>query len=71
MRKGWLIVALGVLAVAAGCGASSGDTPVEEYKIEPGKQQTGPAANLPPEVREKIQQQTQQQNQQENQQESR
>ncbi|MEJ5170847.1 MAG: hypothetical protein WHU10_07660 [Fimbriimonadales bacterium] len=60
MRRGWWIAVVGVAAMLAGCGASSGDTPVEEYKIEPGKQQTGPAVNVPPEVREKIQQQNQQ-----------
>lgn len=58
MRKlSWVVVPLLWLGALAGCGESAGETPVEEYKVEPGKERPkGPAVNLPPEIRQKLDQ---------------
>ncbi|MCX7799073.1 MAG: hypothetical protein N2109_01880 [Fimbriimonadales bacterium] len=58
MRKlSWIVAPIVGLFALAGCGPSAGETPVEEYRVEPGKERPkGPAVNLPPEVRQKLEQ---------------
>jgi hypothetical protein len=58
MRKlCWIFAPIVWFGVLAGCGQSAGETPVEEYKVEPGKERPkGPAVNVPPEIRQKMEQ---------------